>query len=48
MKIIEDFNTDINNSLKEIKNTGNQIEAIKVETLKFLKSIQENINRRRN
>jgi hypothetical protein len=33
MKIIESFNKDINNPLKEIQeNTGKQVEALKDET----------------
>jgi F0F1-type ATP synthase membrane subunit b/b' len=46
MKIIEYFEEDINNSLKEIqKNTRKQVEALKEETNKFLKEIQEKTNR---
>jgi DNA anti-recombination protein RmuC len=44
MKIIESFNEDINNSLKEIQeNMVKQVEALKEETNKSLKEIQENI-----
>jgi hypothetical protein len=32
-------------SLKEIQNTGKQLEALKEETQKSLKELQENINR---
>jgi hypothetical protein len=43
MMMIEDFNKDINNSLKEIqKNTGKQVEALKEETQKYLKVAKEN------
>jgi archaellum component FlaC len=42
MKMIQDFKTDINNSLKEVQeNTGKQIEDIKEKTCKSLKEIQE-------
>ena len=40
MMIIEDFEKDINNSLKEIQeNTGKQEEALKEETQKSLKEL---------
>jgi hypothetical protein len=40
MIMIEDFKTDINNSLKEMqKNTGKQIEALEKETQKSLKKL---------
>ena len=40
MKIIESFEEDINNSLKEVQeNKGKRVEAIKVETNKFFKEI---------
>jgi len=43
MMIIEDFNKDINNSLKEIQdNTGKQVETLKEEIQKPLKELQEN------
>jgi hypothetical protein len=43
MKIMESFNEDINNSLKEIQeNTGRQVEVFKVETNKSLREIQKN------
>jgi DNA anti-recombination protein RmuC len=43
MMLIEDFRTDINNSLKEIQeNAGKQLEALKQETQKSLKELQEN------
>jgi hypothetical protein len=35
----EDFKKDINNSLKEIQNTGKQIEAPKEEAYKPLKEM---------
>ena len=42
MMMIEDFKKDINNSLKEIqKNTGKQVEALKEETQKSFKELQE-------
>jgi hypothetical protein len=42
MMIIKDIKEDINNSLKEIQeSTGNQVEALKVETQKSLKELQE-------
>ena len=37
MMMIEDFKKDINNSLKEIQNTGKQVETLKEETQKYLK-----------
>ena len=41
--MIEDFEKDINNSLKEIQeNTGKQVEALKEETQKSPKEFQEN------
>ena len=41
MMVMQDFKKDINNSLKEIKeNMGQQVEALKEETQKFLKEIQ--------
>ena len=45
MMMIEDFKKDINNSLKEIQNTGKQLEALKEETQKPLKELQEKTNR---
>jgi hypothetical protein len=43
MMMMEDFKKDIDNSLKEIqKSTGKQVEALKEETQKFLKELQEN------
>jgi hypothetical protein len=40
MMMIEDFNKDINNSLKEIQeNTGKHLEALKEETQKSLKEL---------
>ena len=43
MMLSEDFQKDINNSLKEIQeNTAKQVEALKEETQKFLKELQEN------
>ena len=43
MILIEDFEKDINNSLKEIhENTGKQVEELKEETQKSLKEVQEN------
>jgi predicted phage gp36 major capsid-like protein len=42
MTMIEDFKKDINNSLKEIQeNTGKQLEALKGETQKSIKELQE-------
>ena len=44
MMLIEDFNKDINNSLKEIQeNMGQQVEALKEKTQKSLKEMQENM-----
>jgi hypothetical protein len=41
--MIEDFNKDIDNSLKEIQEkTGKQRETLKEETQKSLKELQEN------
>ena len=45
MLMIEDITKGINNPLKEIQNTGKQLEALKEETQKSLKELQENINR---
>ena len=43
MMMIEYFQKDINNSLKEIqKNTGKHIEALKKEALKSLREIHKN------
>jgi uncharacterized protein YeaO (DUF488 family) len=43
MMMIEDFEKDINNSLKEIQeNTGKEVEALKEITQKSLKELQEN------
>ena len=42
--LIEDFE-DIDNSLKEQKNTGKQVEALKEETQKSLKELQENTSK---
>ena len=42
MVMIDDCKKDINNSLKVIQeNTDKPVEALKVETQKFLKEIQE-------
>jgi gas vesicle protein len=42
MMMIEDFKTDINNSLKEIQeNTGKQVKALKEETQNSLKEVSE-------
>jgi hypothetical protein len=39
---VEDFKKDINNSLKEIQeNTAKQVDALKEETQKSLKELQE-------
>jgi hypothetical protein len=44
MRMVEDFKRNINNSLKEMqKNKGKQVDAIKEETKKFLKEIQEKV-----
>jgi hypothetical protein len=41
--VIQDFEKDINNSLKEIQeNTGKQVEDCKEETQKSLQELQEN------
>jgi chromosome segregation ATPase len=43
MMTMEDFKTEINNSLKEIQeNKSKQLEALKEETQKSLKELQEN------
>jgi F0F1-type ATP synthase membrane subunit b/b' len=43
MMMMEDFQKEINISLKEIQeNTGKQLEALKEETQKYLKELQEN------
>ena len=43
MMLIEDFQRDIKNSLKEIQeNMDQQVEALKEETQKSLKEFQEN------
>lgn len=42
MMMIEDVKKDVNNSLKEIQNIGKQLEALKEETQKSLKELQEN------
>jgi gas vesicle protein len=43
MMIVEDFNKDINNSLKEIQgNTGKEVESLKEETKRSLKELKEN------
>jgi hypothetical protein len=43
MMMIEEFNKDINNPLKEIQtNTGKQVEALKGQTQKSIKELQEN------
>jgi hypothetical protein len=40
MMIIEDYNKDINNSLKETQeNSGKQVETLKEETQKSLKEL---------
>jgi chromosome segregation ATPase len=42
MMLVENFKTDINNSLKEIQeNTAKQVEGLKEEAQKFLKEFQE-------
>ena len=41
MMMMEDYK-DINNSLKEIQNTGKQVKALQVESQKSLKMLQEN------
>ena len=43
--MIEDFKKDINNFLKEIQDTGKHVEALKKETQKSLKELQENTNK---
>jgi len=44
--MLEDFKTDINNSLKEIQdNTGKQVEAVKEEIQKSLKEVKENTSK---
>ena len=45
MKMMEDLKKDIDNSFKEIQKTGEQVEALKEETQKSLKELQENTNR---
>jgi hypothetical protein len=41
MMMIEDFKTDINNSLKELQdNRDKQVEALKEETQKSLRQLQ--------
>jgi F0F1-type ATP synthase membrane subunit b/b' len=45
MMMTQDFKKDINNSLKEIQNTGKQLEALKKKTQNALKELQENTNR---
>jgi hypothetical protein len=46
MMMIENFNKDINNSLKEIQeNTGKQVETLTEETQKSLKELQENTSK---
>jgi hypothetical protein len=40
--MIEEFKKDMNNSLKEIQNTGKQAEDLKEETQKSFKELQEN------
>ena len=43
MKIMEDFKTDINNSLKQTQeNKSKQVETLKEERQKSLKELQEN------
>jgi hypothetical protein len=43
MMLIGDFKKDINNSFKEIQdNIGKQVAALKEETQKFIKELQEN------
>jgi hypothetical protein len=42
MMMIGDFMKDINNSLKEIQDTGKQLEDLKEETQKSLLKCQEN------
>jgi phosphoribosyl-ATP pyrophosphohydrolase len=42
MMLVEDFRKDINNSLKEIQeNTAKQVDALKEETQKSLKELQD-------
>jgi hypothetical protein len=44
--LVEDFKTDINNSLKETQNTAKQVEALKEETQNSLKNYRKTqINR---
>ena len=44
--LIEDFEKDINNSLKEIQeNMGKRVESLKKGTQKSLKELQENTNK---
>ena len=43
--LIEDIKKDINISLKEIQDTGKQVQALKEETHKSLKELQENIGK---
>ena len=46
MMMIEDFEKNINNSLKEIReNTSKQVDALKKETQKSLNKLQENTNK---
>ena len=43
MMMMEEFEKDINNSLKEVQeNTGKQVETLKEETQKSLKELQKN------
>ena len=43
MMMMEDYEKDINNALKEIQeNTAKQVEDLKEEIQKFLKELQEN------
>jgi gas vesicle protein len=46
LMMMEEFEKDINNSLKEVQeNTGKQVESHKEESQKFLKELQENITK---
>jgi hypothetical protein len=45
MMMMEDYKKGINNSLKEIQNTGKQVEVLKEETQKSLIELQENTSK---
>jgi hypothetical protein len=46
MMLVEDFQKDINNSLKEIQeNTGKQVEALIEEAQKSLRELQDNTDK---